>query len=78
MATDGNQTYVLFVYRNPLWKNNDTVISFIAGDGVHSFNLSLSQTDSIFHFSNIGVPGAYIFRTDQETIMQPPIIIGKN
>ena len=80
MATDGNRTYVYFLYRDLPWGDSSTVIGFNAGDGVRSFTLPLSQTNSvrdIVHTSNIGVPGVYIFRVDQETILQPPITIGK-
>ena len=77
MATDGNQTYVLFLYKALLdqeLRKDNTVIGFNAGDGVRSFTLTAS-IHSIITTSNIGVPGVYIFRVDQESVMQPPISI---
>ena len=87
IATDGSRTFVLFLYENILWSStnlqtvffngvsHNTTIGFNAGDGVRSFTLPLSvlATD-IETTSNIGVPGTYVFRVDQENITQPTII----
>ena len=74
LATDGNRSYVLFLYDDIQLGLNNTVIGFNAGDNVHFYMLPTSDSlAGIETTSNIGVPGIYIFRVDQENITQPMI-----
>ena len=74
IATDGNETFVLFLYEDVQWGNPYTTIGFNAGDGVRSFTPSLPDSvKNVETASNIGIPGTYIFRVDQESIMEPSV-----
>ena len=68
IATDGSETYVLFLYRDVQWSRTVTSIGFNAGDGVRGFNLPRPSGDSNFlnieSTSNVGIPGSYYFRVD--------------
>ena len=69
IATDGSETYVLFLYRDVQWSRTQTSIGFNAGDGIRGFNLprpSGSNYLSIESSSNADIPGAYYFRVDQD------------
>ena len=69
LATDGNQTFVMFLYEDIQWGSAQTTIGFNAGDRSQSITLPESlTTESILNLentSNVGVPGVYIFRVDQ-------------
>ena len=73
IATNGSATYVLFLYRDVQWSNAATSIGFNAGDGVRGFNLEKTSSSNDFgdieSTTNIGIPGAYIFRVDQDNIV---------
>ena len=71
LATDGSSTYVLFLYEDIQWGDTSTSIGFNAGDNLRFFNLDTSTiTNGILNIessSNVGVPGRYIFRVDQNS-----------
>ena len=76
IATDGFSTYVLFLYSDIQWGTSDlTEVGFNAGDMLRGFNLPAASTTAgvlnLENSSNVGVPGMYIFRVDQESIIQP-------
>ena len=75
IATDGTRTFIGFLYEDIQWTAN-TVIGFNAGDGVRSFTLPESLTTAgilnLESTSNVGIPGVYLFRVDQNEVMQPP------
>lgn len=77
IVTDGEQTYVIFLYKSIQWGTGETVIGFNAGDGEHSFALPRSVISftppDVVNTSNVGVPGMHIFRVDQESVLQPSI-----
>ena len=77
LTTDGNATYVMFLYRDIQWESSDTTIGFNAGDGIRSYNLPEASTiTGILNLeisSNVGIPGAFYFRVDQENIVTPPL-----
>lgn len=75
---DGERLFTLFLYKDIQWTSGDSPtynsmngfggspaqIGFNAGDGVHSYTIPMSQTDSVVNItetSNIGVPGAWAF-----------------
>ena len=60
LATDGDATYVLFHYG--AWGMHDGTSGFNAGDGIRSSGIGSP---------NVGIPGAYYFRVDQESIILP-------
>ena len=73
---------MIFLYADDLiqWSfgdvsNVDAQAGFNAGDGEFHFTINGSQTPAIVDIettSNIGVPGKYLFRVDNETISTPP------
>ena len=69
LATDGNQTFVMFLYEDIQWGSAQTRIGFNAGDTLQSITLTESLTiDDVLNLentSNVGIPGVYIFRVDQ-------------
>ena len=76
LTTDGNATYVMFLYRDIQWGSSDTTVGFNAGDGVRGYKLpEANTTGGVLNLeisSNVGIPGAFYFRVDQETIVTPP------
>ena len=69
LATDGNQTFVMFLYEDIQWGSAQTTIGFNAGDRFQSITLPESQTiEGVLNLestTNVGIPGVYIFRVDQ-------------
>ena len=72
LATSDNQTYVLFLYDDIQWGNDETTIGLNSGDsffilpesGTAEGVLNLNST------SNVATPGTYIFRVDQEQLAE--------
>ena len=78
---------MLFLYANDLiqWTTEDisgtnglggipAQCGFNAGDGIQFFSIPGSQTAAIlniYNTSNVGVPGLWVFRVDQNAIAQP-------
>ena len=69
IATDGQRTFVLFIYANIQWGNRAT-IGFNAGDGVRSIVVTTRPLD-VETGSNVGVTGLYINRIDLSSILSP-------
>ena len=73
LATDGNITFVMFLYNDIQWSSGYTTTGFNAGDGVHYYTVPESLTaDDILNLdstSNVGIPGMYTYRVDQEPCM---------
>ena len=69
LATDGNRTFVMFLYEDMQWGSAQTRIGFNAGDTLQSITLTESLIiDDVLNLentSNVGIPGVYIFRVDQ-------------
>ena len=82
LITDGTNSFVIFLYADDRiqWSVGDVSrvdaqAGFNAGDGEFHFTISGSRTPAIVDIettSNIGVPGKYLFRVDNETISTPP------
>ena len=72
LATDGNKTFVMFLYQDIQWSSN-TSIGLNAGDGLNFVTVPESLTlDGVLNLpntSNVGVPGVYIYRVDQDPCM---------
>ena len=68
LATDGNQTYVMFLYQDIQW-SSATSIGLNAGDGSNFVTVPESLTVegvlNLTNTSNVGLPGVYIYRVDQ-------------
>ena len=79
LATDGSSTYVLFLYEDIQWGDTSTSIGFNAGDNLRFFNLDTSTIPggilNIENSSNVGVPGRYIFRVDQNSRLSSSYVI---
>jgi len=61
----------MFLYRDIQWGDSGTSIGFNAGDGVRGFNLDFSSVFELVSSSNVGIPGTFIFRVDQNSILPP-------
>ena len=72
IATDGQQTFVFFIYGDIEWGFAN--IGFNAGGDIRSFMvpdaLSFDSVD-IEQGSNVGRKGVYIYRVDQCSIIGP-------
>ena len=75
LITDGEFTFANLIYLNPdIWKWNDKALMGL-NSGVHSDIPPLSylmippQGSSVW--SNIGVPGEWLFRVDTAAALQP-------
>lgn len=72
LSSDGTSTFVAFLYDDIQWGTNSVIIGFNAGDGTRSFTLPESLTTggilNLETTSNVGIPGTYIFRVDQQDI----------
>ena len=59
----------MFLYHDIQWSSG-TTIGFNAGDGVHYYTVPESlTTDGVLNLddsSNVGIPGMYIYRIDQD------------
>ena len=70
LATDGSITFVMFLYHDIQWSSGTTTIGFNAGDEVNYFTVPESLTaDGVLNLdstSNVGIPGMYIYRVDQD------------
>ena len=84
MATDGTRSFVLFLYENITWTTGDASggrggfggtpaqVGFNAGDGIRFASVPGSQTAEIANIeetSNVGVPGLWIFRVDENIVL---------
>ena len=60
----------MFLYHDIQWSSRYTTIGFNAGDGFHYFTIPESlTTDGVLNLdstSNVGIPGMYIYRVDQD------------
>ena len=78
MATDEEMTYVLFLYGDIQWSKggyyNET--ARIGFDSRTSYDLPQADSDDTIldleNMSNIGRPGIFAFRVDQEAVILPP------
>jgi len=71
MATDGQASFVFFIYSDIQWGIAN--IGFNAGDGVRFFMVprALISTENIEMGSNVNIPGLYIYRVDRNTVFEP-------
>ena len=72
MATDGEETYVLFLYRDIQWGNRFSAAGFGRGDGSNGVPLP-GDDFTLDSRSNVGpdFPGVWMFRVDQYQIILP-------
>ena len=68
LATDGEKSFVFFIYYDIQWGSGG--VGFSAGDGVRSFTDSLAS-EALDHGSNVDIPGVYAYRVDLPTIISP-------
>ena len=72
MATDGEKSFVFFIYTDIQWGEGG--VGFDAGDHMRGFNFMVSRTvatQNLEEFSNVGVEGVYAFRVDLQNILIP-------
>jgi len=72
MATDGQTSFVFFLYSNVEWGTAN--IGFNAGDNMRSFMVPGAltfQSRNIENGSNVDVPGLYIYRVDLNSVFDP-------
>ncbi len=61
MATDGDQSYVLFNYEEIQWGRTGSTVGFDGGDGLHFFNLATpsgKKMGVLLHFIGCALTGA--------------------
>ena len=73
LITDGNATFALFLYGDIQWTSAFTSIGFNSRNTNSYYNLPDSAID-LETLSNIGSPGVFVFRVDQETIQLPGML----
>ena len=69
IASDGEMTFVLFLYEDIQWSNNNTRIGFDSGTGI-GYNLPqeiLNNLLNLGNLSNIERPGIFVFRVDEDS-----------
>ncbi len=81
IATEGTMTFVMFLYQEIQWGDRNTVIGFNSGGPQGGFyNLPELLIDGLVLeldvLTNVGRPGVFAFRVDQEEII-PPLLSGK-
>ena len=64
IASDGEMTFVLFLYEDIQWSNEFTRIGFDSGTGI-GYNLPQEILNNLESLSNIERPGIFAFRVDQ-------------
>ena len=65
---------MLFHYEDIQWTEDRLSIGFNAGDTVRGFNLLSTIEGTAFdlpNLSNVGIPGVFYFRVDQNSIILP-------
>ncbi|XP_062612220.1 uncharacterized protein LOC134274009 [Saccostrea cucullata] len=70
LITDGVHSFAVFNYNKINWSVSAQV-GFNAGDGTNFYSVTGSRTDAVLNLpqmSNIGIPGEYVFRVDQNKI----------
>ena len=73
LATEGPTTYVMFHYGDIQWSRDGVTIGFNAGDGVRFFILpEASDVFGLVNSTNVGIPGTFIFRVDQDQTLSMP------
>ena len=70
LATDGNETYVLFLYRDIQWTDLGAVAGLNGPSGALNLVTEAGPL-ALVNSTNIGVPGAFYFRVDG-LIREPP------
>ena len=77
IATDGDMTFVLFLYQEIQWGRERTNVGFNSGNPSQFYNLPEAQFGDLVldldSLSNFGRPGIFAFRVDQEDVMPPPM-----
>ena len=72
MATDGENSFVFFIYTDIQWGEGG--VGFDAGDGMKHLNLPGSRTAAtrqLEESSNVRVEGVYAFRVDLPSTIVP-------
>ena len=73
MVTEGEQSFILFSYGDIQW-GDGSFIGFISPNTKFSFPGPLRRpqpVQGIETASNVGVPGLYAYRVDQDSIIDP-------
>ena len=70
LVTDGKLSFVLFSYGDIQWESG----AFAGFNYGNTFSVPGSQSSAIEDIetsSNVGVPGLYVYRVDQEYVIEP-------
>ena len=65
---------MIFIYEDIQWSHNDTTVGFNSGNQEQFLNVFINFLD-IESTSNVGIPGIYAFRVDQDVIIEPRGIV---
>ena len=75
LTSDGEKTFVLFMYRDIQWGRGQSTVGFNAGDRAHFYALAqpyINTNLTLETDTNVNVPGVHAFRVDQTEILLPP------
>ncbi len=72
LATDGQISFVVYLYEDIRWEDVITVVGFNRGDGIKSFTVDVDflQLPSL---SNIDKPGVFLYRVDGNEVEDGPL-----
>ncbi len=75
MATDGQRSFVTFLYNDIQWTRAGRALAGInGGDGVRSVTVTDSLSEAIMNIvttNNVGRPGVWMYRVDTSAIIDP-------
>ena len=71
MATNGQESYVIFLYGDIQWSSGSTTIGFNSLHREQFLNVFINSENflDIENTSNVDIPGMYAFRVDQDRII---------
>ena len=75
LAINGNITFVIFLYHDIQWSSEPKIGFNVLNEGVNSFTYTVPEsliTDGVLNLdntSNVGIPGIYVYRVDQDACM---------
>ena len=73
VVSDGHYTFSIFIYGDIQWGTSSTFVGFNLGNH-SSFMVPGSRSSAVTNIereSNVGVPGLFVYRVDQNEVIEP-------
>ena len=70
--TDGTLSFIIVFYGDTAWGGNEIYQAAFSRPG---YSFRQSATQNIGTLSNVGVPGLFIYRVDQSSVILPTLTI---